>query len=178
MCLGILYGQGRRGRLVRLLREAKFPKFSKILTFESRLQWTEWSECSVPCGSTGKMYRFRWCSQPDKLGTGNCNGTTTEVDVCPPPPNCPTLWSDWGDCLPVENTNEGVRVRSNNVTTEMVPCKCPDTSLAPVPKPSEQNVFGKVDFAVVPDKTALNDVLTDGAAASDLVKELTDLLGE
>ena len=113
------------------------------------------------------------------MNTDECPGTeTTQTETCPPVSDCPTPWTDWGECQPVESSESGVRVRSNSVTKEEVPCKCPNTDLPPVPKPSEQNFFGKVKVAIVPKKTALNDVLTDGAAAQDMVKELTDLLGK
>ena len=77
---------------------------------------------------------------------------------------------------PVENSESGARVRSNSVATEKVPCKCPNTNLTAVERPAELNYFGKVQVEIVPEKTALNEVLTDENSVRDMVQELTELL--
>ena len=77
---------------------------------------------------------------------------------------------------PVENSESGARVRSNSVATEKVPCKCPNTNLTAVERPAELNYFGKVQVEIVPEKEALNTVLTDENSVRDMVQELLELL--
>ena len=78
----------------------------------------------------------------------------------------------------MENSETGIRERSNGETTEQAPCKCPNTELEAVQQPTELNYFGKVQVEVVPAKTSLNNVLTDENSVVDMVQQLIDLLGK
>ena len=78
----------------------------------------------------------------------------------------------------MENSETGIRERSNGETTEQAPCKCPNTELEAVQQPTEVNFFGKVQVEVVPAKTALNIILTDENSVVDMVQQLIDLLGK
>uniref|UniRef100_A0A8D2ZR28 SCO-spondin n=1 Tax=Scophthalmus maximus TaxID=52904 RepID=A0A8D2ZR28_SCOMX len=62
--------------------------------------WTPWGQCSVSCGA-GLQSRYRFCSSPQRSGSGlPCLGAHREDQVCVGPP-CDGgwgEWSNWTDC--------------------------------------------------------------------------------
>lgn len=59
--------------------------------------WTDWSQCSVGCGS-GTQTATRTCTNPSpQYGGANCQGDSSQTRTCNTDP-CPVdgVWSDWG----------------------------------------------------------------------------------
>ncbi|KAJ8278768.1 hypothetical protein COCON_G00058340 [Conger conger] len=75
--------------------------------------WTPWSECSVTCGP-GLQARYRFCSDPERSGSGlPCLGPDREDQVCVLPA-CDRNggwgdWTEWTDCT--KSCGGGVRTR-------------------------------------------------------------------
>lgn len=78
--------------------------------------WTEWSECDVPCGN-GTQQRMRMCNNPIPRNAGlNCTGPTIEKRNCSKH-TCPP-WSNWGEC----NSTCGPGVQNRTRECRYPPC--------------------------------------------------------
>ncbi|XP_028403037.1 uncharacterized protein LOC114525804 isoform X2 [Dendronephthya gigantea] len=79
-------------------------------------EWTQWSKCSVACGSD-KILRTRKCTNPEPaLGGSDCLGLSEEERFCSMPNTCPAeagfaIWSQWSVCDTECSVGESIRRR-------------------------------------------------------------------
>jgi len=82
--------------------------------------WSEWSNCSLPCGN-GTSMRVRTCDNPNPVNGGNeCQGPANETQMCNTH-HCPVdggwgNWTVWGSCS--KTCGDGTEIRSK-------PCDSP-----------------------------------------------------
>ena len=66
--------------------------------------WSEWSDCSRHCGSSGRKSRSRGISRSSSCGGSSCSGPSSQTEACNRFLCCPSVncawssWSAWGVC--------------------------------------------------------------------------------
>lgn len=85
-----------------------------------QVDWSEWSDCSVPCG-VGNQTRSREVIQPPAFGGRSCESPLQELRECRAKAcasmDCRmSVWEDWGGC----DTRLGQRVRRRHVVQKKV----------------------------------------------------------
>ena len=95
-------------------------------------QWAPWSQCSVPCGQSGKRTRTRTVEVQPKYGGTAC-GDATEDDTCEQQNPCPVPcqvsgWGEFGQCSHECNGGTMTRTRTISQHPEHNAPACPHTS--------------------------------------------------
>ncbi|XP_065187399.1 SCO-spondin-like isoform X2 [Sycon ciliatum] len=84
--------------------------------------WSNWTGCSVSCGSVGFQERRRACNSPEPDALGNdCSGQSNELRLCRPP-ECPIDggFSNWTEPTPcTQSCGTGLQVQLRTCTNPM-----------------------------------------------------------
>lgn len=81
--------------------------------------WSDWSECSSTCGSSGVQYRSRTCVLIDSMPSYNCSGENVQMRKCNDIP-CPINggwgnWSNWSSCPRCYDTTQSAKPKQKRI---------------------------------------------------------------
>ena len=151
--------------------------------------WSNWTECSVTCGS-GTKEKYPNITKTAEHGGRNCPGIVTETcntDSCSEnliikdPVDCNFQWSAWSQCS--VRCGDGIKIRKQNIITQAVHngMKCQEILTETVPckeAPCAGSTYFNLVSSCVAREGQCDSTVLDNAGGSMTVDNLQQCADE